>query len=44
MTNEIKKYEDLNNEATELDNNLKVLIKEINEINDTTSRDDDKIE
>lgn len=42
---EMKSYEDLkNNESIQLDDNLKNLIKEIDEIKDTTNKDDDKIE
>ena len=41
---EIKTYEDLkNNETTNKDENLRILIKEIDEIKYTTSKDDDKI-
>jgi len=42
---EIKTYEDLKNNGTiNKDENLRILIKEIYEIKDTTSKDDDKIE
>lgn len=41
---EIKSYEDLkNNESIQLDNSLKILIKEIDEIKDTRNKDDDEI-
>lgn len=41
----IQSYEDLkNNETIQSDNNLKILIKEIDEIKDSTTKDDDKIE